>query len=86
MRLRELLQMVNASYCDITICATDGYKLVKGEKSDLLKVLSLATLDRYVVSIAPCDLYALRVTVSDVEDESEMGEHKKAVIERTVTC
>lgn len=81
MRLREFLQMVDANYCDITIYATDKHTLVEGEKSDLLGVLSLATLDRYVVSIAPCESYALRVTVSDVEDEGEMGEHKKAVIE-----
>lgn len=76
MRLRDFLNMIDASYCDIVIRTADKHMLVTGDKSDLLEVLSLATLDRYVVSFAPDDS-CITVIVSDVEDEGEMGEYKQ---------
>ena len=76
-RLREFLNLVEAHYCDTKIYTADRHILVTGEKSDLLEVLSLATLDRYVVGFTPDESYGLSVTVADVEDEGEMGEHKR---------
>lgn len=77
-RLREFLNMIDANFCSVELDALDRHMLVTGNKSDLLSVLSLATLGRYVVSFSPSgEPYALSVTVADVEDEGEMGEHKR---------
>lgn len=52
-RLREFLNMIDTNYCSVELDAPDRHTLVTGNKSDLLNVLSLATLDRYVVSFSP---------------------------------